>query len=70
MSSPRLAALVRRECGIHQDIAKQIEAIATAQPAGEQEGLSRAAYNAMASVFANALSLFPAWQRFNAQLVM
>jgi hypothetical protein len=65
-----LAWLVRRECARHHEVARQLDAIAAAQPAHGQDGLPRAAYDAIVNVFANHPPLLPAWQRFQAQLVV
>jgi hypothetical protein len=66
----KLAWLVRRECQNHHAIITQLATIATEQPMHLQEGLTRPVYDAIASVFATSAFLLPAWQRFNAQLVM
>jgi hypothetical protein len=66
----RLAWLVCRECQVHQRLTARLEAIRIEHGVDLQYGLSGSACAAIARAFEDTPSLLPAWQRFNAQLVM
>ena len=66
----RLYWLVRRECRLHQQTMRRLETIRRERAVSPRRGLSGIAYDSIAKAFEETPSLLPAWQRFNAQIVM
>jgi ABC-type transporter Mla subunit MlaD len=61
--------IIRKERRIHQDAMKRLDALRAKHPAMGREGLSAAAYDALAQIFNEPSPLASAWRDFDSRIV-